>query len=193
MRRGNRIIGSACRSARRTRARRASRCRSGSTATSGSRWIDSTTSPASSHGQAHEADLNAPVAQRLDLLAGQQRVQLDLDAREARAPDAQHARQDVEVGGRHEADRQLTDLAAARALRGAHRALASARARRRASARNAWPAGVSSTRRLRAVEQRDAQLLLELPDLLAERRLRDVQARRGPAEVQLLGDRHEVA
>jgi hypothetical protein len=45
---------------------------------------------------------------------------------------------------------------------------------------------------LGAVEEPHAELLLELPNLLAHGRLRDVQALRGPAEVQLLGDRDEV-
>ena len=44
----------------------------------------------------------------------------------------------------------------------------------------------------RAGEQRAAQLLLQRADLLAERRLGDVQARGGAAEVQLLGDGDEV-
>jgi hypothetical protein len=44
-----------------------------------------------------------------------------------------------------------------------------------------------------ADEQLDAQRGLERLDALAERRLRDVQARGGAAEVQLLGDGDEVA
>ena len=42
-------------------------------------------------------------------------------------------------------------------------------------------------------EQRRPYKCLELPDLLAEGRLGDVQPARGPAEVQFLGDRDEVA
>ena len=42
------------------------------------------------------------------------------------------------------------------------------------------------------VEQPDAELLLELADLLADRGLRHVQALRRAAEVQLLRDRDEV-
>ena len=42
-------------------------------------------------------------------------------------------------------------------------------------------------------EQRRAQLVLDRLDLLAERRLAHVQAARGPAEVELLGDGDEVA
>jgi hypothetical protein len=43
-----------------------------------------------------------------------------------------------------------------------------------------------------ALEQLDAELALECPDSLAERRLRHVQALGRPAEVQLLGDGDEV-
>jgi hypothetical protein len=42
------------------------------------------------------------------------------------------------------------------------------------------------------VEERDANLRLELPDLLAERRLCGVQLGRGAREVQLVGYRDEV-
>ena len=44
----------------------------------------------------------------------------------------------------------------------------------------------------RALEQRHAERLLELADPLRERRSRDVQPRGGPAEVQFLGNGHEV-
>jgi hypothetical protein len=46
---------------------------------------------------------------------------------------------------------------------------------------------------LRPIEQGDAELLLELADLLAQRRLRDSHPRGGAAEVQLLRDGEEVA
>ena len=42
------------------------------------------------------------------------------------------------------------------------------------------------------IEQRDANLHLELADLLAERWLRRVQSSRGAREVQFFGHRHEV-
>ena len=45
----------------------------------------------------------------------------------------------------------------------------------------------------RAHQQLDAERRLERLDALAQRRLRDVQPRRGAAEMQLLGDGHEVA
>ena len=44
-----------------------------------------------------------------------------------------------------------------------------------------------------ADEEREAELLLELLDLAAERRLRDVEPFGRAPEVQLLGDRYEIA
>jgi len=45
---------------------------------------------------------------------------------------------------------------------------------------------------VRAGEQRDTELVLELADLLADGRLRDVQPLGCPTEMQLLRDGHEV-
>ncbi len=45
----------------------------------------------------------------------------------------------------------------------------------------------------RAHEQLHPQLGLQRADLLAQRRLGDVQAKRGAREVQLLGDGDEIA
>ena len=46
---------------------------------------------------------------------------------------------------------------------------------------------------LGAAEQRDPQLLLQLPDLQAEGRLRDPEPCRGAGEVELIGDGDEAA
>jgi hypothetical protein len=46
---------------------------------------------------------------------------------------------------------------------------------------------------LRAVEQPNPELLLELANLLGDRGLSDVQPLRGPAEMQFLGDCDEVS
>ncbi len=45
----------------------------------------------------------------------------------------------------------------------------------------------------RAPEQGDAEFVLELPDRLGERWLRDVEPLGGPSEVEFLADREEVA
>src|SRR5262249_13882443 len=148
--------------------------------------------PALVDGQAHEPDLDAAVAQRLGLRALQQRMEADLDRREPGVPDPQDARQDVQVGGRREADVELSDLAAAGALRRAHGAL-------RLREHLAHLVGEGLARRrdldasLRAMEECEPQLLLELADLLAERWLRDAEPARGAPEVQLLRHGEEVA
>ena len=46
---------------------------------------------------------------------------------------------------------------------------------------------------LGAVEELDPELFFELPDLMAERRLTQIQALGGPAEVQRLGQCDDVA
>src|SRR6056297_838927 len=46
---------------------------------------------------------------------------------------------------------------------------------------------------LRAVEQRDLQLRLEMLDRAGERRLRDMQMLRGAAEIQILGEDQKIA
>ena len=63
----------------------------------------------------------------------------------------------------------------------------------RASRRNASPAGRELDAPARPDQQREPELVLERADLLAQRRLGDVQALGGAAEVQLLRDRDEVA
>jgi hypothetical protein len=143
-------------------------------------------------GKAHETDLDAAVAQGIGLRAGEERVEADVDGREARAPDPEDAREDVQIGRRHEPDGQLADLAAAGAARRAHGAL---RVREHPAhlVEERMPRGGELDAAVRAMEQVDAELAFELSDLLAERRLRHVQARRGAAEVQLLRDGQEVA
>ena len=55
------------------------------------------------------------------------------------------------------------------------------------------PAGVSATWRLVRSKSLTPELRLEAGDRRGERRLRDLEPLRGAREVQLLGDRHEVA
>jgi hypothetical protein len=63
----------------------------------------------------------------------------------------------------------------------------------RASSSMAAPAGVSATGRVATVQQGQAELGVQLADLLAHRWLRDVHALSRSAEVALFGDGHEVA
>ena len=192
MARGNMIRRSPASSARRTRARRASGCPAGQHGQQGLALDGLDDEPALVERQAHEADLDAAVAQRLGLRALQQRVEADLDGREPGVPDPQHARQDVQVGRRREADVELPDLAAAGALRRAHRALG-LREYLPHLVGERLPRGRDLDAPLRAMEERESQLLLELADLLAERRLRDAEAAGGAPEVQLLRHGEEVA
>jgi hypothetical protein len=91
-----------------------------------------------------------------------------------------------------EADREAPELAAG----GASRVLGGAVDRGEDRAR-ACEQHLAGGRKLdaarRAVQERHAELGLEPPDLLRERRLGDVQALGGAAEVALLGDRDERA
>ncbi len=63
---------------------------------------------------------------------------------------------------------------------------------RRASGRNATPAGGERDRSGGAVDELHAELVLELLDLPAQRRLRHVQPLGGAAEVQFLRDGDET-
>ena len=61
-----------------------------------------------------------------------------------------------------------------------------------ASGRKTSPASVSRAALRGAVQQPGAQLLFEVADLPAQRRLRDAKGLGGPAEVPVLGDDGEV-
>src|SRR5262249_29215288 len=141
--------------------------------------------PALLERHAQEADMDAALAQRLGLDAGEEEVEVVLHGGDGRVPHPERARQDVEVGGRREADVELADLAPSGALRGAHGAL---RLREYLAhlVGERLPGGRDLDAPLRALEERDAEFLLELSDLLAERGLRDAKARCGAPEVQLL-------
>ena len=64
---------------------------------------------------------------------------------------------------------------------------------RTAKPRNSSPASVVHDLLADPVEQRLADLFLELADLVRQRRLGDVHPRRRPGEAQMLGDGDEVA
>ncbi len=77
------------------------------------------------------------------------------------------------------------------------RALCAARSRSASTARASRRNAVAGRRHLHAParprEELAAQLVLQQPDLVAQRRLGHVEPLGRAAEVQLLGDRHEVA
>src|SRR6185295_869179 len=92
----------------------------------------------------------------------------------------------------HEAHAQAPDLPLRRAL---CRALGPFGLRKRqASLGQERLSGGGELRPARdAVEQRSPDLTLEIANLPAQRWLRDAQSRGGPPEMELFGDRHEVA
>ena len=104
----------------------------------------------------------------------------------------QRLREQVVVGDADEADGELADFTARGALRvgrcllHAHQDLARFLQEHLAGRREGHAP-------LRALEQARAQLLLQRLDLHRQRRLRQMQALRRPAEVQFFGDGHEVA
>jgi hypothetical protein len=93
---------------------------------------------------------------------------------------------------RREADAQLPHLAARDALQLLRQRLRGREQRARTGQQRV--AGIGERHRTpRALEQPHAQLRLQRADLLAQRRLGDVQALGGAREVQLLGDGDEIA
>ena len=108
------------------------------------------------------------------------------------AEEAEHLGQHARVGGGFdEADAQPSDLSPCGAFGGAlgARRLGECEARfgeKRAPRRGELHAASD------ALEQRRADLALEVADLTGERRLRDVEPRGSAAEVELFGDGNEV-
>ena len=128
---------------------------------------------------------------RLDELERGSRLERDLDARPRRREVLEGAWDARGQGVRHVADPQprprrlvrvaggeLGDLGLVEHAAGLHEQGGAGHGERHAA--------------VGPVEQADSELGLELADLLAHGRLRDVQTLGGAAEVQLLGDRDEV-
>ncbi len=142
--------------------------------------------------RADETDVNVVSSQRGRLLRQREFAQFEPHTGMGGGELAQHRRQQRVDAGRHEPDRQPSDTTAIRGARKLHRG---ARAREDVlclfeEAR----AGVSqSDLPARAGEETDAEFLLQAADGERQRRLRDRQPARGPAEVQFLGQRDEVA
>lgn len=140
---------------------------------------------------APEADVDAPVLERLDLIHRRHLVQAQLDfaVLGAKAPD--DARQHPVQRRADKAHRQRA-LDLADALR--HRFELGCLREQLHRVRIEEAPRVGHLQRPRmALEQRHAERLLELLDLAAQRRLRDVQALGRAREVLLLRDRDEVA
>ena len=141
---------------------------------------------------AQEADVEPPVLELAQLLGRAQLVQAQRDVRRLVAKGPQQLGHERVHRRADEADRQPADLAALDAPGLAGRVLD--RVEDVARALEEVRAGRGQLDlALVAQQQRRADLLLELADLLAQRRLGHVQPLRRAAEVQLFRDDDEVA
>ena len=142
--------------------------------------------------RADQADVDDTGADQPQLLDGRPLVQLDLDVRGGGAEALHDPGDDRQQRRADEVDPQPAGLPGVDPPRGLNGAVelcqqlpgvAQERLARRGQLHPPSGAG----------QQLAAELVLELADLLAQRRLGDVQPGGRAAEVQLLGDGHEVA
>ncbi|GAA2344517.1 hypothetical protein GCM10010376_77030 [Streptomyces violaceusniger] len=143
------------------------------------------------YGQCHEAEVQRPLGDPSQRLAGiGLAFQHQLDTRVFGGDGPRQHRQGGVAAGAREAERDAADLAQMRRLRGppCGRGLGQqppGRLQQRPP-RGGEPHGPGRT-----VEQPDPEVPLQQPDLLAQRRLGDVQPLGRPPEVQFLGDGDE--
>ena len=142
--------------------------------------------------QRREAQIGGTGGERADLITRRALVQLDVDRRVRRAEPLHHARHERQQRRAGEAHPQRPRLALVDALGVVGGPIEVGEDRPRVAQER-----VAGRSRLhapaRAREELHPELVLQQPDLVAQRRLRHVQPLRGPAEVQLLGDGDEVA
>src|SRR5438477_8065823 len=117
---------------------------------------------------------------------------MDVDQWRPAAVELQHAEQSSVCRGRSADHRESTTSAGGRSL---HRLDRVGRGRKQSSC--FFQKDAARMRQLdvtiTALQQRDAQFLLEHPDLLAQGWLGNVNAPRRPRKVKLLGDSDEIA
>jgi len=138
----------------------------------------------------HESCVNATLTERLDLLRGTHVSQRDPNARVARGERAKDIDEDLRIRGAGHRDDQLAELA------DSVRDVCGVLGLRQDDPRfgDEHPARLGELDLpLGPVEERHAQLLLELSNLLTERWLTDVKALRCLSEVQRIGDGNGVA
>lgn len=143
------------------------------------------------HGRIQESDLDLPSAERQDLIGHVELAELNVNVGMPLAKGPNDERKEREVDPRGEAHHQTIHLAALRPLRRLRRALDMEQDRLRLVKEDA-PRFRQLDPAPGPIEERDAELRLELQDLLAERRLSHAEAKRGPTEMQLLRDGHEI-
>jgi hypothetical protein len=142
--------------------------------------------------RAQQPDLDVAAAQRLELLRQRELAQLELHAGIAAGEVAQHQRQQRVGGGGEIADGEAPELAALGAADSFDR-LGGARERRSRLVEEGAAGVRQRDAPSRALEQLRAELVFEVADRLREGWLRQREALRRAAEVQLLGEDHEVA
>jgi len=142
-------------------------------------------------GRSQEPHLNPPRAEGFDLIARVHLHQGKLHLLEPPAKLPHHRRQDTVICGTDEAHRESADLPLVGPDRPAHRLFRSGEN----------PPGLGEEGRPRrgdfhpalgAVQQADADFLLQMADLLAERGLGDVQPLRRPPEMEFLGHGNKI-
>src|SRR5215831_6677026 len=138
-----------------------------------------------------DPDMDGPVLERGDLLGGREIAQLDVDAGVSPGKESDNFGAVEEVGPQGAAHDELPDLTTSRPSHGSSGLLGL-----RDHGSSFGEEQSTGIRQLDVtccpVEEGRLQLGLQTPNLLAQRRLRYVELRRGPPEVELLGDREEV-
>ena len=144
------------------------------------------------NGKDWKGDVDPPVHERFDLIPGVEGLEVEHHVRVAREEGDEDPAQHAGLGSVAESDRKTADLSVP-ALRAVATALSvswriAARLLEKSLARLRQRDEMS-----RSVEEIDAQLALEVLNLMGQRGLRDVELLRGSPEVELIGDRNEVA
>ncbi|KAH0437450.1 hypothetical protein KCU90_g3806, partial [Aureobasidium melanogenum] len=129
---------------------------------------------------------------RMHLLAGVHLLQYDLDTRIVRLETAHSLRHATVQHRIHEADPQAASQSVRRSNRNAL-CLAGLQQQAARLAKQHLPGVRQRHRLVGACKQLHTQLVLELADVETERRLRNEQPLGRAAEMQFLGDRHEIA
>jgi hypothetical protein len=143
-------------------------------------------------GDAAEADVDAPILEGRHLLDRGELEQGEVDPRSRRPEAANYLGQAAVERRGHEAEREAPATGVAQPLGHRPDLLDALEDLERLLVDEAASLGQAKRPEL-TLDQLDAEFLLELLDLSAERRLGDVQPLGGPGEAPLAHDRHEVA
>jgi hypothetical protein len=143
-------------------------------------------------GEPQEADVDLSCTQQLELFTDAQKLKRQLDPRAALAEHRQQPGEDVQLGGGHVSDGELSDLTAGRTTRNLYRPVRLGQRRLRFDEERAARVRQEDAT-ARPVEEGDAEIAFEHTDLLTQRRLGDVKPPRRPPEVALFRDGDEVS